>query len=100
MEVEAAAGAILVFDSNNPEVSGVHRNESTVWIIFGSCVADGYVELYRDACSLDACIFAGVEECVSVWTGDDTIVFFLIGIHTNTSFLKCNPTAYAVEHGR
>lgn len=93
--VKALAGAVLVVDTDYLEIACRHFYVGATGMAFRHGVAGGDVEGDWDVGTFDASVFAGVEEGVLIRSVDDVIVFlFLIGIHTNTSFLMCTSHTY------
>lgn len=67
-------------------------------MVFRHGVAGGDVEKEWNIGTFDAGVFAGIKHGVLVRSVDDVIVFlFLIGIHTNTSFLNVHLVYIHIE---
>lgn len=60
-------------------------------------VAGGDVEKDWDVCTFDAGVLAGIKHGVLIRAVDDVVLFLLIGIHTNTSFLNVHLVYIHIE---
>ena len=89
-EVEALARAIFVFDAHDLEVGDCHGNPGAAGSSFWLSIAKDDIEAYGNFGAVYASVLASIEDGVFAGAIKDFIIpaVFLIGIHTNTSFLK------------
>ena len=99
MQIKAFSRTILVLNAGNLDVGNSQRNTGAKRMTFGRSVAVRNGKIDRDLDGTVVRVFARVEQSVHVRSMRDVVELLfgssLLGIHTNTSFLKVRPDACA-----